>query len=134
MPIQDAVPALIFKGLRTDTAATDAGELEIPFTGKGYTVRRVTVYNSRNIVTGATVDGALATLSVRGGAGGTGTSIVADAALTGLSSSSVVLDRTVAATGVTPIVDDSTLYLRVGTASGVANSAVDVVVVIEPLP
>jgi hypothetical protein len=40
----------------------------------------------------------------------------------------VVSERTVAATGVTPAVTDDNLYIRVGTASGVAGSTVDVVV------
>ena len=48
--------------------------------------------------------------------------------------SGIVLDRTVAATGISPVVDDPILYVRVGTASGVAGSGIDVVVVIEPLP
>lgn len=133
MAMTDAVPALYYKGLRTDTGSTDAGYIDIPHNGKGYTVRRVTVYNSRLITTDATANGATATLSVRGGAGGTGTSIVADAALTGLTGNTIVLDRTVAATGISPAVTDSRLYLRVGTASGVTNSAIDVVIVIEPL-
>lgn len=134
MPLKDAVPAVWAKAVPSDTGTTDAATITIPFTGAGYTVRRVTVYNSRILATNATANGATASLSVRGGAGGTGTSIVADAALTGLTGSTIVLDRTVAATGVTPIVTDKTLYIRVGTASGVSGSGFDVVVVYEPLP
>lgn len=134
MPLQDATPALICKAVKSDTLNTDAYALTVPFTGAGYTVRRVTVYNSRLLTTGATANGATATLSVRGTAGGAGTSIVADAALTGLTGSTIVLDRTVAATGISPVVTDKILYIRIGTASGVANSGFDVVVVIEPLP
>lgn len=134
MPVQDSYNCLIAKAVKTDTATTDAYALTIPFTGAGYAVRRVTVYNSRLGTTGATANGATATLSVRGTAGGAGTSIVADAALTGLTGSTIVLDRTVAATGISPIVDDPILYIRVGTASGVANSVIDVAVEISALP
>lgn len=134
MPVQDSYNCLIAKAVKTDTASTDAYALTIPFTGKGYAVRRVTVYNSRLGTTGATANGATATLSVRGTAGGAGTSIVADAALTGLTGSTIVLDRTVAATGISPLVTDPILYIRVGTASGVANSVIDVAVEISALP
>jgi hypothetical protein len=133
MPIIDAVPCLIVKNIATDVATTDFA-VRVPFTGQGYTVRRVTAYRSRILATNATADNSTATLSVRGGAGGTGTSIVADAALTALTGNTVVSDRTVAATGVTPIVTDQILYVRVGTASGVAGSGIDVIIVIEPLP
>lgn len=134
MALQDATNAFVCRGIRTDTASTDAFILPIPYTGKGYTVRRVTVYNSRLLATGATANNGSATLSVRGTAGGAGTSIVSDAALTTVTGSTVVSDRTVAATGITPLVSDTNLYIRVGTASGVTDSAIDVVVVIEPLP
>jgi hypothetical protein len=125
MPLIDAVPCLVAKGVLTDTASTDAFVINVPV--PRYTVRRVTVYNASGNV-------ATATLSVRGGPGGTGTSIVADAALTGVTGSTVVNDRTVAATGVTPAVTDDLLYIRIGTASGVAGATIDVAVVIEPLP
>jgi len=134
MALQDATNAFVCRGIRTDTASTDAFILPIPYTGKGYTVRRVTVYNSRLLATGATANGATATLGVFGSAAGAGTSVVANAALTGLTGSTIVLDRTVAATGISPLVTDTNLYIRVGTASGVTDSAIDVVVVIEPLP
>lgn len=132
--LQDSYPCVFAKGVLTDTASTDAYILPIPFTGRGYAVRRVTVHNSRLITTGATANGATASLSVRGTAGGAGTSIVADAALTGLTGSTIVLDRTVAATGISPIVTDQNLYIRVGTASGVANSAIDVCIEYSILP
>ena len=134
MALQDSTNALVAKGIRTDTGSTDANALTIPYSGKGYTVRRVTVYNSRLLATGATANNATATLSVRGTAGGAGTTIVADAALTTHTGSTIVSDRTVAATGITPLVTDPILYIRVGTASGVTVSAIDVVVVYEPLP
>lgn len=125
--LQDAVPGIVLKNIPTDVAATDYA-LTIPQVGKGYTVRRVTCYNA----TGGS--SATATLSVRGSTGGTGTSVVADAALVTHVDNTIVSDRTVAATGVTPIVDDPVLYIRIGTASGVTGSKIDVVVVIEPLP
>ena len=77
---------------------------------------------------------ASATLSVRGTEGGAGTSIVADAALTTHTGATVVSARTVAATGVTPVVTDDVLYIRVGTASGVAGSTIDVAIVGFELP
>ena len=126
MPIQDSYHCLVVKKVKTDTASTDSASIAIPFTGSGYAVRRVTVYNSKLSTTGATANGATATLGVFGSAAGAGTSIVANAALTGLTGSTIVLDRTVAATALTPIVTDPILYIRVGTASGVANSVIDV--------
>lgn len=134
MPLQDAYACLVAKAIKTDTASTDAYALTIPYTGAGYIVRRVTAYKSRLGTTGATADNSLTTLSVRGTAGGAGTSIVADAALTAFTGSTVVGDRTIAATGLTPLVTDKILYLRVGTASGVANSVIDVAVEISALP
>lgn len=125
--LQDAVPAIVLKGIPTDVANTDYA-LTIPQVGKGYTVRRVTAYNA----TGGS--SAVATLSVWGSTGGTGTAIVADAALTTHTGATIVSDRTIAATGVTPIVDDPVLYARIGTPSGVSGTKIDLVVVIEPLP
>lgn len=125
--LQDAVPGIVLKNISTDVAATDY-QLPIPQVGKGYTVRRITVYNA----TGGS--SAAATLSVWGSSGGTGTAIVADDALVTHVTSNIVSDRTIAATGVTSIVDDPVLYFRVGTPSGVTGSKVDAVVVIEPLP
>lgn len=134
MPLQDGRACLIAKKIKTDTASTDAYILPIPYTGSGYIVTAVRVYNSKLGTTGATANGATATLSVRGSAGGAGTSIVADAALTGLTGSTIVLERTIAATAVTPIVTDANLYIRVGTASGVTNSVIDVTVEYSVLP
>ena len=123
MPMIDGYPILGFaKAVKTDTASTDAAIINIPVVGKGYAIKQVTVYNAQG------GSSATATLSVRGGAGGTGTSIVADAALTTHTGPTVVSERTVAATGVTPAVTDDNQYIRVGTASGVAGSTVDVVV------
>lgn len=134
MPIKDGYGCLTAKAVKTDTATTDAYIITVPYTGQGYAVRRVTVYRSRLSTTGATANGATATLGVFTAAGGTGATIVADAALTGLSGSTIVLDRTVAATALTPIVTANTLYIRVGTASGVANSIIDVQVEYSVLP
>ena len=134
MPMQDSYQCLVIKKVKTDTATTDAATIAIPFTGSGYAVRRVTVYNSKLGTTGATANGATATLGVFGSAAGAGTSIVANAALTGLTGSTIVLDRTVAATALSPIVTDPILYIRVGTASGVANSVIDVAIEYSSLP
>jgi len=126
MAITDARPVLGFaKGVKTDTAATDAAVIDIP--SRQYQVTGVTAYN-------ASGNNSAATLSVRGGAGGTGTTIVADAALTTHTAANVASARTVAATALTPIVTDDKLYVRVGTASGVAGSTVDVVIYGEVLP
>lgn len=134
MALQDAYPCLIVKAVPTDTATTDGASVDVPFTGSGYAVRRVTVYNSRIGSTGATVNGATATLGVFGAAGGSSPTIVADAALTGLTGKTIVLDRTVAATALTPIVTARTLYIRTGTASGATGSVVDMAIEYSVLP
>lgn len=127
MAMLDSYPVLGFaKSVKTDTASTDAAIIDIPC--KDYAVKQVTVYNAQG------GSSATATLSVRGGAGGTGTSIVADAALTTHTGPTVVSERTVAATGVTPKVSDDKLYVRIGTASGVAGTTVDIVIYGYELP
>ena len=113
------------KAVPTATASTDAAIINIPC--KAYVIKGVTCYN-------ASGNNATATLSVRGSAGGSGTTIVADAALTTHTAANVVSERTVAATGVTPQVTDDNLYVRVGTASGVAGSTIDVVIYGYELP
>lgn len=127
MAMLDSYPVLGFaKSVKTDTASTDAAIIDIPC--KDYAVKQVTVYNAQG------GSSASATLSVRGGAGGTGTTIVSDAALTGHTAANVASARTVPATALTPIVTDDKLYIRVGTASGVAGSTIDVVIYGEVLP
>lgn len=113
------------KAVPTATASTDAAIINIPC--KRYVIKGVTCYN-------ASGNNGSATLSVRGTAGGAGTSIVADAALTTHTGATVVSERTVAATGVTPEVTDDNLYIRVGTASGVAGSTIDVAIYGYELP
>lgn len=128
MPIIDAINVLGFaKGVRTDTAATDAATIDIPVLGSGYVVTAVLVYN-------ASGNNATATLGVFGAAGGAAPTIVADAALTTHTASTEVSSRTVAATATTPAVTADDLYIRVGTASGVAGSTVDVVIYGYALP
>ena len=122
MPIIDSQAILGFaKAVPTDGATTDAAPC------KNYIITGVYCYN-------ASGNNGSATLSVRGTAGGAGTSIVADAALTTHTAANVVSSRTVAATGVTPVVSDDLLYIRVGTASGVAGSTIDVAIVGLALP
>ena len=113
------------KAVPTATASTDAAQINIPC--KQYVIKGVTCYN-------ASGNNGSATLSVRGTAGGAGATIVADAALTTHTGATVVSERTVAATGVTPLVSDDILYIRVGTASGVAGSTIDVAVYGYELP
>ena len=133
MPVQDATPAILAKIVPTFTATTDFA-LNIPFTGKGYTVRRVTLYDSRLLTTGATASNALTTIGVFTGVGGTGATIVANsAALATITTNLIVFDMTVAATGISPLVNAPTLYIRTGTASAVPNSCLSVEIVIEPL-
>lgn len=127
----DALPILGFaKGVRTDVAASDAAVIEIPVSpaAPGFIVDSVHVYNAQG------GSSATATLGVFGGAGGTGATIVADAALTGHTGPTVVSARTVAATATTPAVRTETLFVRIGTASGVAGSTVDVVIHGRKLP
>lgn len=127
MPIRDGVNSITVVGIPTDTATTDGLSFTLPVPGAvGYIVKEVYPHNSRILATGATANGATATLSVNTGAGGTGNVIVADAALTGLTANTVVLSSTVAATARTPKVTAPTLYFRTGTASGVAGSGIDV--------
>lgn len=114
------------KGVKTDTASTDAGVIDIPC--RNYVIKGVTAYNAQG------GSSATATLSVRGGAGGTGTTVVADAALTTHTGPTIVSERTVAATGVTPLVSDDKQYIRIGTASGVAGTTVDVAIYGYALP
>jgi hypothetical protein len=127
----DALPILGFaKGVRTDTATTDAAVIEIPVSpaAPGFIVDSVHVYNAQG------GSSASATLGVFGAAGGGGAVIVADAALTGVTGPTVVSARTVAATAVTPAVRVESLFVRIGTASGVAGSTVDVVIHGRKLP
>lgn len=126
MPLIDSQHILGFaKAVPTATAATDAATINIPC--KNYIITGVYCYN-------ASGNNSSATLSVRGSAGGSGTSIVADAALTTHTAANVVSSRTVAATGLTPVVTDDVLYVRVGTASGVAGSTIDIAIVGFELP
>jgi hypothetical protein len=128
MALIDSWQCLGFAQIRTDTAATDAGSIDIPSRGLGNVLKFVAVYNALG------GSSATATLGVFGGAGGTGAVIVADAALTTHTGQTVVSERTVAATGVTPAVTADRLYFRVGTASGVPGSSVCVAVYGYNLP
>lgn len=129
MPLIDALPILgVAKAVPTDTATTDAATIDVPVNGSGYVVTAVLAYNSSG-------DNTLATLGVFGAAGGTGAAIVANAALGATHAASTgVTSRTVAATATTPAVTADSLYIRVGTASGVADSTIDVVVYGYALP
>lgn len=121
-------------GVPTATATTDGATVAVPFTGSGYIVEKVYVSKSRVLATGATADNSTATFGVFGAAAGAAPVIVADAALTTHTGITVNSSRTVAATALTPIVTATTLYLRTGTASGVAGSGVDVTIVFTPIP
>ncbi|MBK8200338.1 MAG: hypothetical protein IPK75_18480 [Acidobacteria bacterium] len=134
MALQDAYPCVVVKAVPTDTATTDGASVDIPYTGNGYVVRAVYFYNSRILSTGATANNATATLGVFGASGGSSPTIVADAALTTHTGSTIVSSRTVAATGTTPLVTAKTLYIRTGTASGVTGSGVDVIIEYSVLP
>ena len=129
MSFVDAIPVLGFaKGVLTDTAATDAAIIEVPIAPvSGFIVDSVHVYNASGNV-------ATATLGVFTGAGATGVTIVADAALTGVSGPTIVSARTVAATAVTPVVRADRLFIRIGTASGVAGATIDVAIHGRKLP
>ena len=119
----DALPALGYlKDIATDTATTDF-EIPIPLAGAtGYVVKYVTVYD-------AVGDNELATIGVFTAAGGTGTTIVTNAALTGHDGAAAdVSERTVIAPATTLKVTADSLYVRVGTASGTAGSTISVIV------
>ena len=126
MPLIDSQHILGFvKAVPTDAASTDAATINIPC--KNYIITGVYCYN-------ASGNNSSATLSVRGSAGGNGTTIVSDAALATHTAANVVSSRTVAATGLTPVVTDDVLYVRVGTASGVSGSTIDIAIVGFELP
>lgn len=130
MSLIDASPVFAFaKTLATDTATTDVATLDLPIGGgKGYIIDSVVCYNSSG-------DNTLATLGVFTAAAGAGVTIVANAALGATHAAATgVTQRTVAATAVTPKVTAEQLYIRVGTASGVAGSTIDVVIYARKLP
>lgn len=123
MALPDAFPFLGFaKALPTDGASTDVAEIDIPCVGSGYVVKYVTVYN-------AVGNNETATLGVFTAASGGGTAIVANAALTGHDGAAAdVTERTVVGPATTLKVTADKLYVRVGTASGVADTTIDVVI------
>lgn len=128
MPLIDSLQILGFAEIATDVASTDGAIIDIPSRGSGNVILYVTVY-------GATGDNTLTTFGVFGAAAGAGAAIVANAALGATHAASTgVTQRTVAATALTPIVTADKVYLRVGTASGVANSKVKVAIVGYNLP
>ncbi len=129
MPVRDGYPSFTVDGIPTDTATTDAATFDVPVPGGvGYRVTKVYAHNSRILATGATATNATTTFGVFGAAGGAAPVIVANAALTANTANTAVAELTVAATALTPKVTADTLYFRVGTASGVAGSGIDVTV------
>lgn len=122
MPLQDAVPALLVSGINLNVTNTDVATVNIPYQGQGYLPTRITVYGFRTLAdknnpANATANGATATFGVFTAASGGGTAIVANAALTGATGSTIELSRTIA---VTAIQTATPLYIRVGTAAGTA--------------
>lgn len=128
MPMKDGNNFLYALSVATDTATTDAATITVPAGCRGIVINKVLVYNSRILATGATADNSTATIGVFGAAAGASPTIVANAAMTTHTDNTIVSSRTVAATGTTPIVTAKTLYIRVGTASGVSGSGVSVTV------
>lgn len=134
MSIKSGNNCIYVVGVPSDTATTDGASVNVPFTGSGYVVEKIYVSKSRVLATGATANGATATLGIFGAAAGASPTIFANAALAGLTGSTIVLSLTPAATALTPIVTASTLYFRTGTASGVAGSGYDVTLVFTSIP
>lgn len=121
MALKDAYQFLGFrKAIPTDVATTDY-EIDMPC--DNFVVKSVTCYNA----SGNNATATLGVFSGKGGASGNST-IVADAALTTHTAATVVSERTVAATAITPKVTADKLYVRIGTASGVAGSTIDVII------
>jgi hypothetical protein len=90
-------------------------------------VINTTTYNVTNVViTNANKDVSTAALAIWTGAGGTGTEIVTNAALTNNTSSAFVTKSTVVAATGTANISAQTFYVRVGTA--VASGTVDIYV------
>lgn len=128
MPMFDSMNCLGYAEIATDTGSVDAAVIDIPSRGTGNVILYVTAY-------GATGDNTLATLGVFGAAAGAGAVIVANAALGATHAASTgVSQRTVAGTALTPLVTADKVYLRVGTASGVAGSKVKVAIYGYNLP
>lgn len=123
MPLQEGYPGYVVIEVPTDVANTDL-EVQIPYTGYGFALRRATAYDSRLRSTGATADNSLATLGIFTLAAGAGVALVANAALTTHTGNTIVSDRTVAAAALTPAVRVGSVFVRVGTASGVTGSAI----------
>lgn len=134
MALQDSYQCLSLKSIPTDTASTDGAYIDIPWTGKGIAVRRITIYDSRIGSTNATADNSTATLGVFTAVAAGGVAVVANAALTTHTTNLIVSDRTIAAVGITPLVTATRLYFRTGTASGVTGSVVSATVEYSALP
>ena len=128
MPMLDSFNCLGYAEIATDVASTDGAIIDLPSRGSGNVVKYIAAYS-------ATGDNTLATLGVFTSAAGAGVTIVANAALGATHAAATgVTERTVAATAVTPLVTADKVYLRVGTASGVAGSKVKVAVYGYNLP
>ncbi len=124
MALKDGISLLGYaKGVKTDTAATDAAIIDLAASPAH--VLGVIAY-------GANGNNATATLGVFTAAAGGGTAVVADAALTTHTTALINSARTVAAPAI-PVTAPK-LYVRVGTASGVAGSTIDVAVYGLTLP
>ena len=127
MAMLDSYPILGFaKAVKTDTLNTDAAIIDIPINEKGYVIRHVTVYNSSG-------SNNITTIGVFGNAAGANPVIVSNAATTGLTGPTVVQELSIAATALTPAVTADRIFVRVGTASGVPGSTLDVDVVRPPV-
>jgi hypothetical protein len=127
MPLQDTIPAYVFKGLNLNQTNTDLGNvlgaILLPAAAPGFVVATVALANFRtrqdaNDPLNATANGATATFGLFTAAAGGGTAIVANAALTGATGNTVYLTRTVATPAQIFSVDR--LFPRVGTAAGTA--------------
>lgn len=117
MALCDGLPHLSKSiNLPTDTATTDVATLNLPSDSS---------YLLHVIAHDASGDNSLATLGIFTAASGGGTAIVADAALTTHTTSAIKSARTIAV----PAVASETLYVRVGTASGVAGSKISLTII-----
>lgn len=116
MSLTDGLSKLAEVIIPTDTASTDVAVLNLPSDNS---------YILHVLASGAVGDNALATVGLFTAASGGGTAVVANAALTTHTTSAVKSARTVAVPGLS----SETLYVRVGTASGVAGSKIKLTIV-----
>ena len=104
-------------------ASKSAVDLNAATSDNAITVESARYRLDKIIVDNASVNLTTATLGVFTAAGGAGTTVVADQAIAALTASSKFMDLTLAGGVTADVLTAGTLYVRVGTAQGVAATA-----------